>query len=426
MAQRIQRVAIIGSGAAGLAAAHRLQPSFTVDVFEAASVVGGTWHYTEECDIHGSMYRDLHTNLPKDIMAFPDFPWCIPSDRSFVHHTNVQAYLIAYSKHMQLDPLIRFNHRVTLLEKVADSSNESNPFSQWQLTALNTSTSVEMTQTYDAVVVCNGHYAKPYVPSIDNIGRFTGQTMHSHNYRMPEPFADKTVVILGGGQSGRDIAQEVCATARKVVLAHRAQAIGMPPLEETSSIVDVNDNGHLVTSDGQLLEADVLIYATGYHFDFPFLKLEQAGLSILPPKRIQGLYRHLLSIKEPSLAFIGIPIKIVPFPMFDLQARWLHHLWTHPETVPSPAAMIADEKADVDHRTQLGQREQQLHVMSTLQWEYNQQLAAEANTAPLADWRQAIYNDSNANKPGMPWTYKLNEYTLDQETGEWSKTPYLG
>ena len=113
--------------------------------------------------------------------------------------------------------------------------------------------------------------------------------------------------------------------------------------------------------------------------------------------------------------------------MFDLQARWLHHLWTHPDTLPSQAARLADEEADVKHRQQeLGQSLQQLHVMSKLQWAYNQQLAQEAHTAPLADWRQAIYNDSNASKPDMPWTYKLNEYTLDRESGTWSKEPYLG
>jgi cation diffusion facilitator CzcD-associated flavoprotein CzcO len=313
MAQRIQRVAVIGSGAAGLATAHRLQPSFTVDVFEASNVVGGTWHYTEECDIHGSMYRDLHTNLPKDIMAFPDFPWCVPSDRSFVHHTNVQEYLVQYSKQLEVEPLIRFNHRVTQLAKVATKDNDDShrdPYSQWQLTALDTTTNVELAQTYDAIVVCNGHYAKPYIPAIANIDRFKGQVLHSHNYRIPEPFANKTVVVLGGGQSGRDIAQELCSTAQKVVLAHRAAPIRMPPLEETTPVVDVNDQGHLVTCDQEVVEADVLIYATGYHFDFPFLNLAQSGLSMQPPKRIQGLYRHLLAIHEPSLAFIGIPIKV--------------------------------------------------------------------------------------------------------------------
>jgi DNA helicase IV len=89
--------------------------------------------------------------------------------------------------------------------------------------------------------------------------------------------------------------------------------------------------------------------------------------------------------------------------------------------------MLADEQADVDHRTQqLGQNSQQLHVMSALQWDYNQQLAREADTAPLADWRKAIYEDSNACKPSMPWTYKLNEYVLERASGEWCREPYLG
>lgn len=85
----VRRVAVIGAGAAGLAAARRMKQFFDVTVFEATESVGGTWHYTDECDVHGSMYRDLHTNLPKDIMAFPGFPFHA-TERSFVHHSDVQ------------------------------------------------------------------------------------------------------------------------------------------------------------------------------------------------------------------------------------------------------------------------------------------------------------------------------------------------
>lgn len=57
-------------------------------------------------------------------------------------------------------------------------------------------------------MVCNGHYFEPSVPILKGQSIFQGQQLHSHDYRIPEVFADKTVVVLGAGPSGmllRDI-----------------------------------------------------------------------------------------------------------------------------------------------------------------------------------------------------------------------------
>ena len=57
------------------------------------------------------MYKDLRTNLPKEVMAFPDFPFPA-SPESFLHHTKVLGYLQAYAEHFQLEKFIRFNTKV--------------------------------------------------------------------------------------------------------------------------------------------------------------------------------------------------------------------------------------------------------------------------------------------------------------------------
>jgi cation diffusion facilitator CzcD-associated flavoprotein CzcO len=57
------------------------------------------------------MYKSLKTNLPKEVMAFPDFPF-VSSDESFVHHSKVLEYLEAYAQHFQLKKFIRFNTKV--------------------------------------------------------------------------------------------------------------------------------------------------------------------------------------------------------------------------------------------------------------------------------------------------------------------------
>jgi cation diffusion facilitator CzcD-associated flavoprotein CzcO len=58
-------------------------------------------------------------------------------------------------------------------------------------------------ESFDAVMVCNGHYFEPRIPNISGQDVFTGEQLHSHDYRVPEIFNGKTVVVLGAGPSGR-------------------------------------------------------------------------------------------------------------------------------------------------------------------------------------------------------------------------------
>ena len=76
----LNRVCVIGAGAAGLCAARHLlhHTSFQPVVFEQTDVVGGTWVYTDEVGtdqhgnpVHSSMYKSLRTNLPRETMAPP-------------------------------------------------------------------------------------------------------------------------------------------------------------------------------------------------------------------------------------------------------------------------------------------------------------------------------------------------------------------
>lgn len=83
-----QKVAVIGGGAAGLAAAKELRhEGHTVVVFERESELGGTWVYSSEIEsdpigsdpnrkvVHSSLYQSLRTNLSREIMGFRDFPF---------------------------------------------------------------------------------------------------------------------------------------------------------------------------------------------------------------------------------------------------------------------------------------------------------------------------------------------------------------
>uniref|UniRef100_A0A453NJH2 Flavin-containing monooxygenase n=1 Tax=Aegilops tauschii subsp. strangulata TaxID=200361 RepID=A0A453NJH2_AEGTS len=65
-------------------------------------------------------------------------------------------------------------------------------------------------EVFDAVVVANGHYSQPRLPSIQGMEAWRGRQMHNHPYRLPEPFrGDMVVVVVGCGASDKDIAMEV-------------------------------------------------------------------------------------------------------------------------------------------------------------------------------------------------------------------------
>ena len=96
MSDRI-KVCVIGAGAAGLSAlrhlVHPQNDSIDPVLFEQGNSVGGTWIFDDDAnqagDVHSSMYQSLKTNLPKEVMAFPDFPFPAETSHSFLHHTEV-------------------------------------------------------------------------------------------------------------------------------------------------------------------------------------------------------------------------------------------------------------------------------------------------------------------------------------------------
>ncbi len=193
------RVAIVGAGAAGLAAARAVRDGgYKATVFEAATECGGTWNYG---DIAGksSMYENLRCNLPKEIMRFRDFPFR-ETRNSFLGHQQVHEYLLNYAMTFSLRDLIKFRTKVVRISPSTESA--------WSVTVTNdeSGTPASSEHFFDAVVVANGHYStpNPYLPP--GASRFqvrSGRTVtHSHLYRTPQPFLNRRVVVLGAGPSG--------------------------------------------------------------------------------------------------------------------------------------------------------------------------------------------------------------------------------
>jgi thioredoxin reductase len=215
------RVAVIGAGAGGLTAAKALlEVGLMPVVYEASEDLGGLWVYRPQGD--GPAYRALRTNTSKQITAFSDFPFPdhLPD---FPDRAAVEAYLGRYADAFGLRPLIRFGHTVRSVEPVPEASLIEDAREGWRLTVAEGNAAVSV-GIFDAVLVCSGIFWRPYLPAIRGMDGFVGETLHSVDYRIPEVFAGRDVLVVGLGSSAADIAVDLLGSAQRVTLSTRRGA----------------------------------------------------------------------------------------------------------------------------------------------------------------------------------------------------------
>jgi dimethylaniline monooxygenase (N-oxide forming) len=94
----------------------------------------------------------------------------------------------------------------------------------------------------------------------------SGDVMHSHDYRVPEIFTGKRVLVIGAGPSGMDIALEITSVTTKVVLSHHLK--DTPKTVFPENLVQKPDAVKLegktaYFQDGTREEVDVVFLCTG-------------------------------------------------------------------------------------------------------------------------------------------------------------------
>jgi dimethylaniline monooxygenase (N-oxide forming) len=198
-------VAVLGAGSSGLAAMKGLrEQGLGVEAFERGSDVGGLWRYENDNGLSAA-YASLRTNVSRSRMQYPSF--AMPkSYGDFPNHREMAAYLGAYADTYGLRDSIRFRTRVERLEPAAGGT--------WRVTLDDGSR-----RSYGAVVVATGLFWSPRLPVYP--GSFDGTVNHSHEYRTPEPYAARRVLVVGAGQSAAEIAVEVSTVAERTFMSVR-------------------------------------------------------------------------------------------------------------------------------------------------------------------------------------------------------------
>lgn len=414
------RVCVIGCGAAGLAALRHLaaRPNTFQGVgFEMSSAVGGTWRYTDNIGfdknglpVHTSMYKNLRTNIPKEVMGFPGYPFSshLPS---FCDHKDVLKYLEDYANDYNLHKYIKFDTKV---ESVTPVTSDNRTAWKVQFSSTNMRDKVE-TAMFDAVIVCNGHYSVPLIPKLEGMDKFQGKVIHSHDYRTPDDFKDKVIVCLGGAASGQDICLDIAPVAAKITISHDRARIESPL---PSNIVQKQGIAKLtpfsvIYKNGEEENLDVLLLCTGYRYKFPFLS-EECQLKIVE-ERITPLYKHIIHTKFHTLSFIGMCKIICPFPQFDNQVRFVLSTLDGTQKLPSTAEMEEDTENDYRKRLSEGLPHRYAHFMGPRQWDYNDELARLAGFDPIPKAIQKLYNEVHRTRVMDLPNYKTKQYRI---TGE--------
>ncbi|KAE9364615.1 flavin dependent monooxygenase-like protein [Stipitochalara longipes BDJ] len=375
----VKRVAIIGAGPSGLAVAKYLlaENAFDkIDVYEQQAEVGGVWNYNSNITnstpipqtspnvpldepvwppgaaaplFPNPMYDRLITNIPKQLMQYSDQAF-LSESLLFPSREDVQDYLIRYSQDVR--HLIMFS---TQVEDVSLSQDDDQD--RWHLTARSTTTSKLMKNEYDAVVVANGHYSVPFIPSVPGIEEFQANhpsiISHSKNYRSPKSFENKKVIVVGGGASGLDIGNQISVVCAKPLLnsirSEEPLKLGKEVKEEVLPIAEylVEERG-VRFEDGRIeKDVDAILYCTGYLYAYPFLR------SLDPPivttgRRVIGLYKQMFHTSHPTLAFTALSQKVIPFPLSEGQAAVIAKVWSNKLFLPEESAMKAWEKEKLE------------------------------------------------------------------------------
>ncbi len=179
----LERHIVIGAGPVGLAMAAALKHrGIPFDLIDEASGVGGNW-------LHG-VYRTAHIVSSKKATEYTDYP--MPADfPDFPSADQMLNYLTAFAKDRGLLESAEFNKKVTLAAP-DDAGRWTVRFEDGE------------ERTYKGVVVCNGHHWDKRYPEFR--GTFSGEILHSKDYVSPAQIEGKRVLVIGGGNSGVDMA----------------------------------------------------------------------------------------------------------------------------------------------------------------------------------------------------------------------------
>lgn len=391
-------IAVIGAGASGLCTAKYLREAGFSDIaiFEIGSQIGGMWCY-ENDNGRSSAYKTLHINTARNLTNFSDYPFD-DTVQFFPSHWDMHRYLISYAEHFDLVRHIRFNSQVMAVEPLYRPYAEQ---PRWRVTLHDGSQS-----EFDSVIVATGHLTTPYdVPEFKNfagqylhshyyrepapfVGKricvvgagnsamdiasdvcvtsprtvlvarsgvmiapklfmgypFTDVSMHLYRDWIPDFVRRRLLGLLIYIVNGRmtDLGfKPLTKRSHPTSNANIVQHIAYRRVQVKQGI-DSIEGRTIRFVDGSSEDFDVLIAATGYLIDLPFLSPD-----VLPVENNQiDLYKRMVVPEWPGLYFVGMFNTTTALNLvFEHQAKWLCEVLLERAALPSTEEMNHDIEA---------------------------------------------------------------------------------
>ena len=204
------KLAIIGAGPCGLLSAHyALKNGFEITVFEKYSDLGGVW------STEGLAWPYLTTNFSKYGMSWLDFQWH-EYDELYPNKQAVQRFLIEYAETFKITPRIKFNSNIKSIKLTENQTFNVEYEDQME--------KLMKSENFDKIIICTGFYSKPdyanFVQYINN-PQVTLKISHANQYKYPENYKGKRILVYGHGHSATQIATDISKCADSLINVFR-------------------------------------------------------------------------------------------------------------------------------------------------------------------------------------------------------------
>ena len=405
----LPRVCVIGAGSSGIAAAKALhQRGFEFDCFEKSDRVGGNWVYKNRNGM-SSAYRSLHINTSRERMQFPDFP--MPkSYPDFPHHTHIAAYFDAYVDHFGFRERIAFE---TAVERAAPADGgwevalddgrvrrydalvvanghhwdarrpslegmdefagaqlhaheytgeDPNFFRDKRVVVLgmgNSAMDIAVESSFSATATYLAARRGAWVIPKYVFGRPLDQiaTRAGVPFKLRQRFTEVVLRMAVGDMQryGLPKPDHRPLEAHPTISDDLLSRVAHGEIEPKPNIARLTERT-VVFTDGSEVEADVVVYCTGYKVTFPFFDPDL----ISAPGNDLPLFRRVFHPELAGVYFIGLlqPLGAI-MPLAAAQSEWVCDHLSGRYALPSPdevRADIARERARMFKRYVASQR----------------------------------------------------------------------
>ena len=205
-ADRDPAVLVVGGGQAGLSAAACLtELGIDTLIVDREPRIGDNWRKRYHALV---LHNQVHVNHLPYMRFPPNWPAYIPKDK-------IAGWFEAYAESLELNFWTATEFEGGTYDEKAE---------RWSV-VLRRARGPKREMHPQHVVLATGVSGIPNLPDIPTLHNFSGKVLHSSQYDSGDAWKAKNVLVIGSGNSGHDIAQDLHSSGAKVTLVQRSSTL---------------------------------------------------------------------------------------------------------------------------------------------------------------------------------------------------------